>query len=292
MEEASLEESPGFSQRERHPAEASKRPSNSGASALGGRMGGAGASSSLIEQGPLFPPDVGHSRGDAGAASLLQVSGLGQTLLLQTNSNYMGAASGLPVFPICVYHTMANIANNASAPPRTYPLEAGAVLQVEEIEIEDTSEEDEDDAMPALEVDVHPPEGPVPAVADAPGVLHALQGGMLPEVLPDGGGINDDTISTSSYNSDASSMAALEDQVTDRILQAFVAEGAFDPDSEIDADDYVERCRDFQLVRRLCIAFAMGHHPRLGEQSPVLSLEEGVVQDIVFHVLSSVSREW
>lgn len=82
------------------------------------------------------------------------------------------------------------------------------------------------------------------------------------------------------------------DQVTDRILQAFVAEGAFDPDSEIDADDYVERCRDFQLVRRLCIAFAMGHHPRLGEQSPVLSLEEGVVQDIVFHVLSSVSREW
>lgn len=84
---------------------------------------------------------------------------------------------------------------------------------MEEIEIEDTSEEDEDDAMPALEVDVHPPEGPVPAVADAPGVLHALQGGMLPEVLPDGGGINDDTISTSSYNSDASSMAALEGSV-------------------------------------------------------------------------------
>lgn len=82
------------------------------------------------------------------------------------------------------------------------------------------------------------------------------------------------------------------DQVADRILRAMVADATWDDESELDADDYVATCFEFQHVRRLSVAFAMGQHLRLGEQSTVQCLEQGVVKDIVFMVLSSVSREW
>mmetsp|Transcript_37546 Transcript_37546/g.88828 ORF Transcript_37546/g.88828 Transcript_37546/m.88828 type:complete len:130 (-) Transcript_37546:155-544(-) len=125
-------------------------------------------------------------------------------------------------------------------------------------------------------------------------VANLREPNMLPEGLQDGGGVNDDDAISmcSSFNSDASSNAALEDQVADRILRAMVADATWDDESELDADDYVATCFEFQHVRRLSVAFAMGQHLRLGEQSTVQCLEQGVVKDIVFMVLSSVSREW
>ena len=54
--------------------------------------------------------------------------------------------------------------------------------------------------------------------------------------------------------------------------------GALLRTTEVDAPIYsVEWGRDWVRDTQRCVAFAMGHHPRLGAGSPVLELDEGLL---------------